>query len=249
MELIIGLIGVILTIITSTVSLAYWLGRKFAQMDERFKYIDERFEQIDERFKRIDERFDQIDERFKRIDERFNYIDERFRHIDDRFNRIDERFKHIDERFEKLDERFDHLEEGIKALFMDFVHTVRAAHEFTVEMLSYEGILRREAADVIRSEVSRIYAMFMSRLATMRIVNPLTKEELERIKYFIDKKELTYEEALEFRELARRLCEEYARQFPDLNLWKIYWYAVFWVGASLRLQKERRERREKEEKK
>ena len=190
----------------------------------------------------------QINERFKQIDERFDQIDERFKRIDERFRQIDERFNRIDERFERLDERFDRLEEGIKALFMDFVHTVRAAHEFTVEMLSYEGILRREAADVIRSEVSRIYAMFMSRLATMRIANPLTKEELERIRYFIEKKELTYQEALEFRELARRLCEEYARRFPDLDLWKIYWYAVFWVGASLRLQKERREREEKEKK-
>jgi len=54
------------------------------------------------------------------------------------------------------------------------------------------------------------------------------------------KDELTYEEAVEFKELAGRLVEEYGREFPEL--WKVYWYAVFWIGASLRPQKERMEK-------
>ncbi|MGC9021387.1 MAG: hypothetical protein ACP5KE_09300 [Candidatus Methanodesulfokora sp.] len=61
------MLGNILTIVISVGSLAYWLGRKFARIDERFKLIDERFKMVDERFSRIDERFKLIDERIDSI--------------------------------------------------------------------------------------------------------------------------------------------------------------------------------------
>ena len=113
-----------------------------------------------------------------------------------------------------------------------------------IEMFSYEGILRKEAANLMKNEITRIFNTFTTRL-TLMSPNPITKEELLEIKKYIEKDELTYEEALRFKELAAKLVEEYGREFPEL--WKIYWYAVFWVGASLRLAKERREKQEKKE--
>ncbi len=41
------LIPVLASITVSVASLAYWLGRKFALIDERFERIDERFERIE----------------------------------------------------------------------------------------------------------------------------------------------------------------------------------------------------------
>jgi hypothetical protein len=52
--------------------LAYWFGRRFAQMDERFARIDERFRQIDGRFEQVDRRLGGLEASLKA------YMDEKF---------------------------------------------------------------------------------------------------------------------------------------------------------------------------
>ncbi len=100
-----------------------------------------------------------------------------------------------------------------------------------IEMPSYEGVSRPEAASVIRGgELNRLLESLAGRISG----NPLTKEEFEEIRRYIQKDELTPEEAYRFKELAWKLVREYRYRFPDV--WKIYWYAVAWIGwaASLR---------------
>ena len=58
--IIVGFISIGVTIVASIASLAYWLGKKFAEIDARFKQIDARFRQIDLRFKEIDLRFKEV---------------------------------------------------------------------------------------------------------------------------------------------------------------------------------------------
>ena len=48
--------------------LAYWLGRRFTEIDNRFKLIDDRFNLVDGRFKLIDDRFRLVDDRFSRLE-------------------------------------------------------------------------------------------------------------------------------------------------------------------------------------
>ena len=67
MEWLITLIGSIVSVVTSVSMLAYWLGKKFTEIDLRFRQIDEKFKHIDERFRQIDERFEEIDKRFESI--------------------------------------------------------------------------------------------------------------------------------------------------------------------------------------
>ncbi len=68
MDWLVQLLSTIITVVISIASLAYWLGRKFAEIDARFRIIDERFRQIEEKFERIEERFGRIDERFERLE-------------------------------------------------------------------------------------------------------------------------------------------------------------------------------------
>ena len=56
----------------SIMGLAYWFGRRFAQMDERFARIDERFRQIDGRFEQVDRRLGGLEASLKA------YMDEKF---------------------------------------------------------------------------------------------------------------------------------------------------------------------------
>lgn len=159
-----------------------------------------------------------------------------------KFTQIDARFERLEERVSRLEERLSGLERRMLSLFVDFAQTIRAVHEFMLEVFCYEGLLRREAASLIRTELRTHLDLFLTRLHLTGSSNPLTREELQyivkRIRELLDKEELTYEEAQELKQLALRLCEEYGREYPDL--WKIYWYAVMWVGLSLRLQMERR---------
>ncbi len=121
LSIILSTLGTVTTVVASITSLAYWLGRKFAEIDAKFRLIDERFKQIEEKFGQIDERFKQIDERFKQIDERFDQIDRRFEQIEERLKQIDERFSklenYVDKRFEELknyvDEEFNKLKDYV----------------------------------------------------------------------------------------------------------------------------------------
>ncbi|QOJ78765.1 hypothetical protein IG193_08455 [Infirmifilum lucidum] len=65
LEFLIGLLSVVATVVTSTVSLAYWLGRKFSEIDARFREVDSKFERLasefDSRFKEVDSRLESIE--------------------------------------------------------------------------------------------------------------------------------------------------------------------------------------------
>ncbi|MEM1610624.1 MAG: hypothetical protein QXQ57_03125 [Sulfolobales archaeon] len=80
------------------------------------------------------------------------------------------------------------------------------------------------------------------KLATM---NPISKEEWMRIKELLEKNELTLEEALELRELARKVTDEYGDR---AEAWKLHIYASMMVGYALRKMREKEEK-EKGEKK
>ncbi|MFB6490167.1 MAG: hypothetical protein TU35_002780 [Thermoproteus sp. AZ2] len=157
-----------------------------------------------------------------------------------KFKEIEYRFREVERRFEEVDKRFNDIEEELRGIraelrraLEDFATTTRNSQEFLVEILTYEGALRSEAASVIKGEVSRLFNALSARIRG----NPLSREEIEEIKKYIEKDELTLEEAYRFKELAWKLVEEYREEFPDV--WKIYWYAVAWVGWAARLKRER----------
>jgi len=58
----IAVLTLAVTIVVQIAGLAYWLGRKFAAIEERFREIDRRFEEVDKRFKEIDKRFEKLEQ-------------------------------------------------------------------------------------------------------------------------------------------------------------------------------------------
>jgi uncharacterized coiled-coil DUF342 family protein len=214
-ELLISLIGLTVSIIGILGGGLFWLGGEFREIRMRFKEIDERFRQIDERFKQIDDRFKEIDMRF---DELRSYVDNRFNelrsYVDERFNELR---NYVDGRFNELKSYIDSRINRLSEAFNDY-------QEFFVEYLSAEGLLKPERATMVKNEARRIM-----RLATS--TNPLTKEEWKRLGELLDKDDLTLEEALELRELARKVVKEYG-EYPEA--WKLHIYASIMVGRALR---------------
>ncbi|MEM2195028.1 MAG: hypothetical protein QW803_11260 [Candidatus Methanomethylicia archaeon] len=195
LEIIVGFIGTIVSIVTSLILMAYWLGRKFAGIDERFKNIDEKFKNIDERFKNIDEKFKNME----------NNIDARFKSME---NSIDARFK-------SMEGRIGLVERAIRGLAEAF----SGYQEFFIEYLISEGVVKSRVRSLLVGEARRLM-----RIAVQ--LNPLSKEEWEKIKLYLDKSErdeITIEEAEEFRELARKVTREYGHL---TEAWKLHIYAT-----------------------
>ncbi|RLF22562.1 MAG: hypothetical protein DRN15_08605 [Thermoprotei archaeon] len=207
-----GVYVVIEAIIASTVTIIGVLGSSLYWLGRKFAQINERFRQIDERFRQINKRFQQVDERFQQIDERFKHIDMRF----------EEMKKYIDEKFTETRE---YVNERIKRLGDVFVNY----QEFFVEYLASEGILKEGQKELLRNEARRLFKLGLA--------NPVTKEELRRAKELLEKDELSLEEALELRELARKIAWEYGT--PEA--WKLHIYASMMVGLAMRRKAKRRE--------
>ena len=169
------------------ISVAFWLGKKFAQIDEGFKSIDKRF-------RLIDERFDQIDRRFKQIDERFESIEGKLKEHDTRFDRIE-------------------------TFLYRLTTAIKSINEFTIDILGYEGLLRRGAVDLVKREITRVLS-FVS-------PNPLTKYEKQRLKELLEKDELNLKEAKELYEIANKVLEDYGDR---IEAWKLLWYSRFWIA-------------------
>ncbi|GGI69483.1 hypothetical protein [Vulcanisaeta souniana] len=193
-EVLIGFIGVVITVVVSAVSTAYWLGS-----------------------------------RFRGIEDRLNELRKGLSGVESELSGIKVELGNVKARLEKVEDGISRLRRSL----LDFTTTIRNSQEFMIEMLSYEGVLRPEAASVIRGELNRLFESLASRISG----NPLTKAEFEEIRRYIQKDELTLEEAYRFKELAWKLVREYRYRFPDV--WKIYWYAVAWIGWATRLEKER----------
>jgi hypothetical protein len=169
------------------------------------------------------------------------WLGRRFADIDSRFREVDKRFAEIDEEFKELrsyvDEKFDDLKAYIDRRITRLGEAFRSYQEFFIEYLTSQGFLKPLEASMLKNEAARIV-----RLASM---NPISKEEWRRIKELLEKEELTLEEALELRELARKVTDEHGDK-PEA--WKLHAYASIMVGYALRKMKEKEER-EKEEKK
>jgi hypothetical protein len=134
----------------------------------------------------------------------------------------------LEGRLSLVEARLDSLEVRFNIALRIF----RSSQEFLVDLLAYEGLMRREAYVLARSEIQRLF--------TVATVNPLTEEEKRRALELLNKDELTLEEALELYRIADKVVEEY----PDrVEAWKLLWYSRFWIGYNLRKMKEAEEKK------
>ncbi|MGC9131626.1 MAG: hypothetical protein ACP5H5_08600 [Pyrobaculum sp.] len=158
---------------------------------------------------------------------KFKEIENRFRDVDSRFERLEREmrlgFEDVNKRSADLkgyiDRRFDRLLQGFAGY-----------REFFVEFLAAEGVIDKRSADLARGELWRV--------AKLVGANPLTREEVERLKALIEKEELTYDEAVWLRDVARRLILEYGT--PET--WKLHIYASIWVALARRKEEEKEHR-------
>ncbi|MBO3801985.1 MAG: hypothetical protein JTT12_06670 [Candidatus Brockarchaeota archaeon] len=150
LELLVAMLGSLITIFASIGSLAYWLGRKFTQIDARLealeKKIDERFEVAE---KRTNERFEALE---KKIDERFEVTEER---TNERFNTIERKTGNI-------------------------VEATRNQLEFFTEFLGFRKVIEQRDVTFVRGELSRLFSISnpLTKEESKRLKELLDKDKL-----------------------------------------------------------------------
>ena len=212
-EILITIVGTFTTIMVSLISLAYWLGKKFAQIDGRFAQIDARFAQIDERFESLE----------KRISGAIKDLEGK---IGDTAESLEGRISDV---AKSLEGRISDVAKSLEGRINGIARATKSQLEFFAEFLGFRKILEQRDVVFVKSELSRLL------MAQAKAINPLTKEETRRLKELIEKDKLTLQEADELREIARKLVDEYGHEISET--WKLLIYASIMRGIALSEQK------------
>ena len=93
--------------------LVEFLGRQFAEIDQRFTGIDERFTTIDQRFTALDQRFVVIDQRFVTMEQRF---EARFDTIEQQLRDVLGHFDEIYRRLERLEQEYHAITQALRRI-------------------------------------------------------------------------------------------------------------------------------------
>ena len=225
-----------------------------AKIDLTNKRVDDLSRKLEETNKRLEDwrkeftrRADKTDakiEEYRR--ELADKIEEYRREVTERADKTDAKIeewrRELAERVEEkarelqeyIDVRLSEAEEKARERDLRVARAFTGYQEFLMEFLVVRGVLREEEATVAKGEAKRVMQI---------AVNPLKKEEWKRIGELLEKDKLTLEEALELRELARRVVEEHGDRY---EAWKLHQYASIMVG--LAYKREAEEKRKKKQK-
>jgi hypothetical protein len=133
------------------------------------------------------------------------------------------KFAKIDAKFEDLYKRFNELREQINVGLSRLATAFTSYQEFFTEYLTVKGVFTSEEAAMVKGEARRF--------VNLALANPLTREEWEKLKRYLDKdpEEFAPEEAYEFRDLARKAALEYGDR-PEA--YKLHLYACIVAGLA-----------------
>lgn len=108
-----------------------------------------------------------------------------------------------------------------------YLNTSKHAHEFIVDVLSYEGAIKRGTVELLKNELDRIFSVKLSNL--------LDEATRKRILELLAKDEPTLEEAEELYRIASKLVLE--RGNPED--WKLLTYSRWWIIYYLKKRAEK----------
>ncbi len=262
--IVIGFVSLGLTVVASTASLAYWLGRRLTlleqgqkRLEERVVRLEERVEKLEERIERLEARIDGLEARVDRLEARTNKLEERVGKLEGEVASLAREVSQLREEVRELGKRVDRLEARVEQEVSRLWREVADARgqlgriegritrlqeaytsyqEFMVEYLAAEGILT--------DNVRRVLLAAAKSITRVAKVNLLTEEEWKKIEEYLDKdpETFTMEEAEEFLELARKVVREYGEYS---EAWKLHAYAAYVVGVTIRrLREEEKKRRQ-----
>ena len=96
---VITIIAVVVSVVTSVASLAYWLGRKFTEIELRLSSLDDRIKKNEDRLTSLEDRIKRIEDRLASLENRVSRLEERLARLEDKVNRLEERISRLENAF------------------------------------------------------------------------------------------------------------------------------------------------------
>jgi len=200
MDVVYYVVGFSITIISIIGGSMFWLGRKLAKIDEKFKWVDERLQRLEKGYEELKNTFTE----FRRWTEK-------------KFTEVEKGLAEVRGRLVEFEERFDSFADSVRG-------SVVSMNSLVVEFLGLKGLLSREEVGFLSREASRLALAIRPNPITEEEV-----EFLRRV-FSKPVEEMTVEELEKAAEIAKRWWyregkEEAYKLF--LIAWIIRTYKVF----------------------
>lgn len=168
-QLIIELLGTIVTVVVSITTLAYWLGRKFTEMDYRFREVNGRIDEVE---RRLNARIEEVNRGI--------------------ITEVDKRMEEVNKRIDEVNKRIDETNNRISRLANSVASAMENVQAFVLEYMGVKGLLTRDEVDFAVHEVSRIIGTIRANPITKeelefiksvfsKSVDDMTMEELDKV--------------------------------------------------------------------
>jgi hypothetical protein len=156
-ELLSAILGSLLTTLASLASLAYWLGRKFAQIDARFKAVEGSVNALRREF---DEKISSLERRYY---EKLGLLEERF-----------------NEKLSSLEKSFDEKLSSVERKVGSVAEAARNQLEFFTEFLGYRRVISWRDVTFVKGELYGLSAAPnpLTKEEAARLKELLDKEKL-----------------------------------------------------------------------
>ncbi|QOJ79245.1 hypothetical protein IG193_01925 [Infirmifilum lucidum] len=222
--------------------LSYQMGKKFAVIESRLQEQDRRLGDLENKIIGLENKVVGLENKVTGLESRITGFEGKIAGLGERITGVEEKLdKRIAEAKDELNKRIVEVEGRLNKRIADvegrlagkierLAYAFTSYQEFLMKYFVSEGVLRREAAEMIATEARNLMRLAVS--------NPFTKEEWERLKVLLDKSEkdeLSLDEAYELLNLARKAVMEYG-EYPEA--WKLHMYAAMMVGFAWKKARE-----------
>jgi len=237
-----------LTIIGMLGGAMFWLGRKFAQIDERLqrlekgheelrgalaefkKWTEKKFAEVEEELAGVKERVAAVEKELEEVKGWLANVESRVAGLEGRLTEVEKgladvrsRLAGVEGRLVEFDERFDSFADAVRA-------NVASMNSLVMEFLGLKGLLSREEAGFLSREASRLVLAIRP--------NSITEEEVEFLRRVFTKpvEEMTVEELEKAAEIAKQWWYREGKEEA---------YRLFLIAWTIRTYKLIQEPREK----
>jgi len=255
-------VGFSLTIIGMLGGAMFWLGRKFAQIDERFRQADERFQRLEKGLEEVKGRLTNVEKGLEELKaqlaETRAWTEKKFAEVEGGLAGVKERVAAVERGLEEVKGRLAGMEGKVVGVEGRLVEVERGLTEVRARLVEFEERFD-SFADAVRGSVvsmnslvveflglkgllSREEVGFLSREASRLALaikpNPITEEEVEFLRRVFSKpvEEMTVEELEKAAEIAKRWWYREGKEEA---------YKLFLIAWTIRTYKLIQEPREK----
>ncbi|HWQ18036.1 MAG TPA: hypothetical protein VNL13_09425 [Sulfolobales archaeon] len=234
----VSVVSIIAALVFSSAGLSYLLWRKAAALEGRLESMGIRVGGLEASVGGIGKDVYDLRSGVEDLRSSLDGFESRVNVLESRLSNLETLAKTHDSRIDGLVSEAKDLRSSVNSIgkrVEDLEHGLSSYQGSLVELLASEGFIAIDGRDLTLGEVRKIIELSPDSFSI--------EDGWGRVRELLDKEELSLEEALELRDLARKAIEEHGDR---IEAWKLHLYSSIAVGLARKKQAEKeKERREK----